>query len=125
MSVYNFNALPIDGKQDSFSAFKGKITLIVNIASKFGSSSKWFYTGSKSYYGASMNAYTGKRSGLFSNAGNKLYGKFEMQYDVIKNLKFINTLLIENITLSMVVQDRNYKEMDLFYNLMKKIHLLF
>ena len=36
MSFYNFSASSIHGKENYLSEFKGKITLVVNIASKFG-----------------------------------------------------------------------------------------
>lgn len=40
---------------------------------------------------------------------------------LIKNLKFISTLNINDITTSMVVQDENYMEMEEFYNLTQTI----
>lgn len=35
-TIYDFNALTIDGKEISLSEFKGKVVLIVNVASKCG-----------------------------------------------------------------------------------------
>jgi len=48
MSVYDFTAKTIDGKDESLGAFRGKVLLIVNVASKCGFTPQ--YSGLESIY---------------------------------------------------------------------------